>query len=61
MRRTIQIFFAIAALAFAGCHSDRNNNNNQDSLLTDTSVVDTTRIQGVPADTTAMGKDSVKK
>lgn len=52
MKHKIQILLIAMALAFAGCGSGENKNNDADTLMTDTSVTDTTDINAAPADTT---------
>lgn len=61
MRQKIQFLIIAITLAFLGCSSDSSTNKKVDSLMTDTAVIDTTEIKAVPADTTVMNRDSVRR
>ncbi len=60
MKQKIQFLLMTITLVFGGCGSDRNNTNDKDSLLTDTSIIDTTNIQAAPADT-VVSEDSISQ
>jgi len=47
MRKTFFMIFALAGIAMAGCGSDRQESRNSDTLITDTSMVDTTSKDSV--------------
>jgi len=47
MRKTFFMIFALAGIAMAGCGSDRQESGNTDSLITDTSMVDTASTDSV--------------
>lgn len=61
MKKKIEILVLAVALAIAGCGSDRNNSNETDSLMTDTTVIDTANMNITPADSTVMREDSVSQ
>lgn len=61
MKKKIEILVLAVALAIAGCGSDRNNSNETDSLMTDTTVIDTANMNIAPADSTVMREDSVSQ
>lgn len=51
MKQKVELLLIIMALAFAGCGSDRNKNNDRDTLMTDSAVMDTATVVPNPADT----------
>jgi len=64
MKKKIQVFTAIIviiALAFAGCGSNHRKKKVMDSILKDTTVLDTTDMKAAPSDTTVMRMDTINK
>jgi len=61
MKQKMQFLILIAALAFAGCSSDRIKDSDADSLMTDSAVMDTADMNGVPADTAVMRVDTISQ
>jgi len=61
MKQKIQFLLLIAALAITGCGSDRTKDNDADSLMTDSAVMDTADMNAAPADTAAMRIDTISQ
>lgn len=61
MKQKIRFLILITVLAFAGCRSDRTKDNDTDSLLTDTSVMDTADRNAALADTAVMRIDTISQ
>jgi|GEM_PF-4004066 len=58
MKKTCFTLITLTGMLLAAC-GPRGNTDNQDSLLTDSSIIDTTRIGTSPADTATLGTDKL--
>ncbi|WP_316839357.1 hypothetical protein [Pedobacter gandavensis] len=63
MKLNIQLLIPLSALIFAGCGSGRQEKKVMDSIMADTTIIDTTNMKAAPSDTTVLrmetsGKDT---
>jgi len=60
MKRTCIMLISITVMMISACGSDKNKNGESDSIMTDTSVVDTASVDTATSttDTAAIGTDT---
>lgn len=58
MNMKILIIPVLIAIALTGCGSDKNKNNDADSLMTDSTVIDSAAGNVTPVDTAVSGRDT---
>lgn len=58
--KTLSLFSLILVAGLLGSCGNRDTNNDQDAdtMMTDSAVMDNTRSSGTPSDTTVIGRDT---